>query len=191
LRQLLDNWLDAIQLISVLVGLIWCVALINHLNGYAFNQFGIIPRDLAAISGVLTWVLLHGDVTHVLVNTTPLFFMGFFVALRGPRLFFKITFTVWILAGICVWSMARPAVHIGASGLVFGYFGFIVAVAVTERNIVDLGVASLTIFYYGGLLFGILPAEGFVSWESHLFGLIAGVLAAKWHGKDWAGTQKR
>ncbi len=191
MKALLRNWLDALQLISALIGVIWCVALLNHVQGYALNPFGILPRETAALPGVFFWVLLHGDFTHLIMNTAPLFFMGFFVALRGPMLFFKITMTIWIIAGLCVWLFARSAFHIGASGLVFGYFGFLLAIAVYERSLVDLAIASVTIFYYGGMFFGVLPIEAFVSWESHLFGLLTGVLAARFYSKDWVDAERR
>jgi membrane associated rhomboid family serine protease len=184
-----DNWLNAIYLIAWLTGIIWGLALFNHLQGYEFNRFGIYPRDLQGLAGVFSWVVLHADLTHLLINTTPLLFMGFFVALRGPVLFIKITLTIWIMAGLAVWVFGRPAIHIGASGLVFGYFGFILAVAIYERSLFDLGVATLTMFYYGGMFFGILPVEAFVSWESHLFGLLSGVFAARVFGKDWVSTR--
>lgn len=191
IRARLHSWVQALQLILLLVGILWCLALFNHLGGYHLNHFGIYPRRLDGLSGVLVWVLLHGDFTHLLVNSTPLVFLGFFVALRGPLLFFKITITVWLLAGFFVWLLAREAIHIGASGLVFGYFGFLLAVAVAERSLSDLAVASLIIFYYGGLFFGVLPTAEFVSWESHLFGLLTGFLAAKLFGKDWVQRQTR
>jgi membrane associated rhomboid family serine protease len=73
----------------------------------------------------------------------------------------------------------RSAFHIGASGLVFGYFGFLVAVGLYERRIVSLAIASVTLFYYGGMIFGVLPVNSFVSWEGHLFGLVAGIVAAR------------
>jgi len=185
LKHLLDNWLEAIRLISAFVVLIWCVALLNHISGYSFNQFGILPRETVGLVGVVFWVLLHGDYVHAFMNSTPLLFLGFFVALRGPALFFKITFLVWFSAGAMVWIFGREAIHIGASGLVFGYFGFLLAVAIYERNLFDLAVASLTLFYYGGMFFGVLPLESFVSWESRLAGLISGIIAARMFGKDW------
>ncbi len=187
-RQLnfrLNKWLDAFQLIGCLVGLLWCATLLNHLQGYAFNQFGIYPREVQALPGIFFWVLLHGDFTHLIMNTTPLFFLGFIVALRGPALFFKITVTVWLFAGLSVWLGGRPAFHIGASGLVFGYFGFLLAVAIYERSLIDLAVASVTVFYYGGMFFGLLPTVPFVSFESHIAGLVMGVVAARLFGKDW------
>lgn len=181
----LSNWLEAIRLISSFTVIIWCIALLNHMTGYAFNHLGIFPRDPEGLVGILFWVLLHGDFMHALLNTTPLLFLGFFVALRGASLYFRITFLVWVVAGLLVWLFGRNAVHIGASGLIFGYFGFLLAVALNERNIFDLGVASLTLFYYGGMFFGLLPAHGLISWESHVAGLAAGILAARWFGKEW------
>ena len=191
MRRLLENWLSAGQLIVSFVCLIWGVALLNHVSGYSLSQFGIVPREFHGLAGIPFWVLLHGDFSHLALNTTPLLFLGFFVALRGPRLYFKITLMVWLIAGLGVWLLGRPAVHLGASGLIFGYFGFILAVAIYERSLSDLGVASITIFYYGGLFFGLLPVHSFVSWESHILGLLAGVLAARLFGKDWVSTRNR
>lgn len=185
LAGVVRRWLDALQLIASIVGIVWCVGLLNHLAGYSLGQFGILPREVSGLVGIVFWVVLHGDMTHLLVNTTPLVFLGFFVALRGPRLFFKITLTVWLLAGIAVWLVGRPAIHLGASGLVFGYFGFILAVALYEKSVSDLVVASVVLFYYGGMFFGLLPVEQFVSFESHLAGLAAGILSARLYGRDW------
>ena len=190
MKRLLDNWLSALQTIFGLVTIIWCCGVVNHLSGYTLNGFGLYPREVVALPGVLFWVLLHGNPEHLLVNTTPLLVLGFFVALRGPGLFLRITITVWILAGVAVWLLGRPAYHIGASSLVFGYFGFLLAVAIYERSLVDLAVASFAIFYYGGLIFGLLPVDQFVSWESHLFGLLAGILAAKLFGRAWVQRER-
>lgn len=137
------------------------------------------------------WVLLHGDTRHLLINTMPLLYMAFFVSLNGIWLFLKITITVTLFAGLCVWLVGRPAIHIGASGLIFGYFGFLLAIALYQRSIMDLAVASLTIFYYGGLFFGLVPSEPSVSYEAHFFGLCAGVLCARLFGREWIQQQKR
>ena len=181
----LQNWQDAFCLIGSLVGLIWCIAVLNHFVAFTFNQYGILPRDSLGLIGIFFWVLLHGDFMHVMVNTAPLLFLGFFVGLRGAGLFFKVTSIIWFTAGLLVWLIGRDAIHIGASGLVFGYFGFLLAVAIYERNLFDLCVASLVLFYYGGMFFGVFPVEAPVSWEAHLAGLFTGVLTAKWLGREW------
>ena len=129
--------------------------------------------------GIIFWPFLHGGFYHLLMNTTPLLVLGYFVALRGFVPFFQISAIIVLVGGLGVWVAGREAYHIGASGLVFGYFGFLVAAGVYERSVSALAVASFALFYYGGLIFGILPTESFVSWEGHLFGLLAGVLSAR------------
>ena len=113
------------------------------------------------------------------MNTSPLLILGFLVALRGIFVFCAASLLIVLFAGICVWIFGRPAYHIGASGLVFGYFGFLVAIAFYEKRFSTLFITLLVLTYYGGMIFGVLPRDEFVSWEGHLFGLIGGVLAAK------------
>ncbi|MBD3647639.1 MAG: rhomboid family intramembrane serine protease [Pseudomonadales bacterium] len=162
-----------------MVALLWLVEVVNALVGHRLNILGIFPREILTLPGVLIWPLLHGSFEHLIMNTTPLLMMGFFVALRGGRVFVQATLLITVVAGLCVWVFGRPAFHIGASGLVFGYFGLLVAIGVYEKSIGSLLIASFTIFYYGGLIFGVLPRDSFVSWEGHFFGLMAGVLAAR------------
>ena len=119
------------------------------------------------------------------MNTVPLLFLGFFVAMRGAGNFFTCSLIILVLGGLGVWVFGRAAYHVGASGLVFGFFGYLVALAFYERSWQAFLVASLTLFYYGGLIFGVLPTDEFVSWEGHLFGMLAGVFAARLlHKKD-------
>lgn len=173
------NGLGGLQSVSWLLLVIWLVHLINSQLGLVFNGYGIYPREIASLPGVLVWPLLHGNVTHLLMNSAPLLVLGFFVALRGPRVFFTATVMIAVVAGLGVWLIGRPAYHIGASGLVFGYFGFLIAVGFYEKSTASLLVAMLVMLFYGGMLFGVVPQGGFVSWEGHLCGLLAGVLAAR------------
>ena len=113
------------------------------------------------------------------MNTTPPRFLGFFVSLRGPLVFFSSTLLIVVVGGIGVWIFGRAAFHIGASGLVFGYFGFLVAIAWYERSLSGVAIASVVLFYYGGMIVGVIPTNSFISWEGHLFGLLAGILAAR------------
>ncbi len=159
--------------------LVWIIEVINNLLGHRLDVFGIYPRAIDKLPGIFFWPFLHGSLRHLVLNTTPLLVMGFFVALRGPSMFLKTTLLITLVGGLGVWLFGRPAFHIGASGLVFGYFGYLVAMGIYERRLGSLAVASLTLFYYGGLIFGILPTDSFVSWEGHLFGLAAGILAAR------------
>lgn len=178
-RTAAAGWLEGLRLIVCFVAILWLIEAINTGLGHAFNVFGIYPRELETLPGILFWAFLHGNFQHLIMNTTPLLLLGLFVAMRGPGVFLKTSATVMVVGGLGVWIFGREAYHIGASGLVFGYFGFLVAVGIYERRISSLAVASLAVFYYGGLIFGVLPSDSFVSWEGHLFGLVAGVLAAR------------
>ena len=81
LKRWASRWLESLQLIAMVVSIIWCIALLNHVSDYSLSRYGIVPREVNGLIGVLTWVLLHGNLTHLLVNTTPLLFLGYFVAL--------------------------------------------------------------------------------------------------------------
>ena len=168
----------SIKATVILLALVWLIEVVNSLMGHRLNAYGIYPRRLDSLPGILFWPLLHGGYAHLLMNTTPLLVMGFFVALRGTRSFWLSSAFIVLLAGGGVWLFGRSAYHIGASGLVFGYFGFLVALAWYEKSLMTFLVACLVLFYYGGIIYGILPRDEFVSWEGHLFGLLAGIVAA-------------
>ncbi|MDG2072007.1 MAG: rhomboid family intramembrane serine protease, partial [Pseudomonadales bacterium] len=159
MRDLMENWITGLRLIAILVVVIWCVEAVNSFNGHSLNSYGIYPRETSALPGILLWAFLHGDLQHLIVNTTPLFVMGFFVASRGAGKFFVVSLVVILVGGLGVWCFGRSAYHIGASGLVFGYFGYLVALGIYERSLGTLAIASLTVFYYGGIIFGVLPGD--------------------------------
>lgn len=173
------RWQKALVSVCILVALIWMVEVVNHSLGHRLNLYGIYPRETSSLPGVLLWSFLHGNFYHLVMNTTPLLLMGYFVALQGPIRFIKITVWIIVAAGLLVWLMAREAYHVGASGLVFGYFGYIVALSLYERSIASLAIASVTLFYYGGMFMGILPSGDYISSEAHLAGLVAGCIAAR------------
>ena len=143
------------------------------------NSSRAFPYLAGSLRGILLSPLLHGSFSHLMSNTFPLLLLGGFVAIRGAKTLIGVSLLVIVLGGLLVWIVGRPAVHIGASGLVFGYFGFLVAQGWYERSIVSIVVAVGVLLLYGGIIFGVLPQAGFISWEGHLFGLIAGVLAAR------------
>lgn len=179
MHDVTENWARGLRIIFSFVALLWLVEAINTLSGHRLNVLGIYPREIATLPGILVWPFLHANFPHLIMNTTPLLVMGFFVGLRGAQVFLQTTLIILIVGGSGVWLFGRPAFHIGASGLVFGFFGFLVMIAVQEKSLASLAIASFTIFYYGGLIFGVLPVDSFVSWEAHFFGLCAGVVAAR------------
>ena len=174
-----STWLQALKVILSLVILIWVIELLNSLMDHRLNVYGIYPRSIENLIGIILWPFLHGNFNHLIMNSMPLLAMGYFVALRGWLIFLESTLIILILGGLGVWFFGRAAYHVGASGLVFGFFGFLITLAFYERSLKTFAIACLTVFYYGGLIFGVLPTNSFVSWEGHLFGLIAGMIAAR------------
>jgi membrane associated rhomboid family serine protease len=163
-----------------LVGAMWLVGTVNVLTHDAFTVFGIRPRTLQGLWGILFAPFLHGSLLHLVTNTVPLVVLGCLVALRGRQEFFFVTAWVIVGGGGAVWLLGRPfSNHVGASGLVFGYLGFILARGVFERSFQASMLAVLAFILYGGALWGVLPSSARISWESHLFGVLAGLVAGK------------
>jgi membrane associated rhomboid family serine protease len=167
--------LSALRPIIVLVALIWMVEAVNIFLGHGLVSWGILPRSLSGLMGIPLAPLLHGGFWHTLSNTLPLLCLGALTLARGQRMFWQTTVTVTLLSGALVWLFGREAYHVGASGLVFGYFGAILARAVIERSLSSMAIGIITVMVYGGLIWGIVPLRSYVSFESHLFGLIAGI----------------
>ncbi len=164
----------------IIVAVMWGVEIIDRLLFHgALDGLGILPRQVAGLRGIPIAPLLHGSFAHLMANTLPFLALGFLVMLRHSRQFVAVSLTIILISGLGTWLIA-PAhtVHIGASGLIFGYFGFLLAAAYTERSPRAIGLALIVIVFYGGLLWGALPQDGPISWQGHLFGLVGGAVAA-------------
>lgn len=170
--------------LALLIGAIWFVSVVNILMGSPLNQYGIRPRSISGLPGVILWPFLHGGFWHLISNTVPLLVLGGFVLVRSQRLFFQVTIFCVLGGGVGVWLFGRGSTHIGASGLVFGYFGYIVAHGYYERSARSVLIAVAVTFFYGGMIWGVLPTNPYISWEGHLFGMLAGVLFAKIWGRS-------
>lgn len=138
---------------------------------------GIGPRQITRLDGVLWHPFLHSGFDHLFSNAAPLVVMGFLVALRGRWFWWAVTLGSGVLGGFLVWLFAGGSNHIGASGIVFGYFGALMGAAIKDRSPVTLAPALVAIFLYGTILAGLLPLEG-ISWEGHLAGLVVGTTLA-------------
>jgi membrane associated rhomboid family serine protease len=163
----------------VFVALLWVVHVVNWIIGYGFNPaFGLIPRHVSGLDGVIAMPLLHGNFAHLMANTPPLIVMGVLLVATTTRALLAVNAVVIGLGGGLVWLFGSSAIHIGASGLVFGWFGFLVVRGLVDRSPITLGAALLVGVLYGSILWGVLPGQPGVSWEAHLFGAIAGAAAA-------------
>jgi membrane associated rhomboid family serine protease len=161
------------------VVLIWVIELINFSIGHRLSDWGILPRTLKGLKGIPLSPFLHASLIHVMMNTIPLAVLGGFVILHGRQIFFEISIIIILVSGTALWLFGRSSYHVGASGLIFGYFGYLVLRAWYDRSLKSFIIAFVTVFLYGGIIWGLLPTFSRISWEGHLFGLLAGILAAR------------
>ena len=178
---------EKLQPVLILIGVIWAVEVANLVTGHWLVALGIQPRSLSGLIGIPLAPLIHGGLWHTISNTVPLVILGGLTLAGGRARFWKLTAEIAILSGVLVWLFARDAHHVGASGLVFGYFGAILARAFIERSPIAIVIAFVTVVLYGGMLWGVLPLRSYVSYESHLFGLLAGVFLV-WLKSRFAGV---
>ena len=165
--------------VVIFVVILWVVELVNITLDHGLNIHGLIPRSSAGLDGILWSAFLHANFSHLLTNTAPLLILGALLCASDTRTFFIVTAGVIILGGMGVWGIGRTAIHIGASGVVFGYFGFLIARAWFARTLGAFLAATITVLLYAGLIWGVLPQEQFISWEAHLRVLLSGVLIAR------------
>lgn len=165
--------------LAAFVSLLWAIQVVNWLIGYGLNPaFGLISRHVNGLDGVIAMPLLHGSFAHLMANTPPLLVMGGLLVATSTRALLAVNAVVVGLGGCLVWLFGSSAIHIGASGLIFGWFGFLMTRGLMDRSPVTLGAALLVGVLYGSMLWGVLPDQPGVSWEAHLFGVIAGAAAA-------------
>lgn len=166
--------------VFLLAGAMWLLEIIDAILPADLDTYGIESRETDGLTGVVAAPFLHADFAHLMANTVPFLVLGCLVALRFDR-FWAITAMIILGSGIGVWLIGPDnAVTIGASGVVFGYLTFLLAAGILTRQWIDIAVGLGVLFFYGGLLIGALPfgvAAG-VSWQAHLLGAVAGVLAA-------------
>lgn len=167
------NLLTALSLVAIL----WGIHCLNALSQYRLSRLGIYPRHPIGLIGIAFAPWLHGDFNHLFFNSIPLAVLGAFLLTGGMSLFLQVTFFIALVSGLLLWLIGRPGVHIGASGLIMGYWAYVVANAFNHPSMVTIILALLSLYYFGGLFMSLLPGEKGVSWEGHVCGFIAGILA--------------
>ena len=173
-------WTARIVALSGAVCLIWAVSLFAlYVDRGLIYDLALLPRRWDGLAGVLGMPFVHGSLQHLLANTIPLLVLGGLLVVRGAGYFLLVSAAIAVAGGLALWLFGRDAAHIGASGVVFGIFGFLVTRAFYERSATSALVALVVIVSYGTMVFGVLPQGGQVSWEGHLFGLIAGAVVAR------------
>lgn len=168
--------------IIIFVAVIWGVFLLDLI--LPLERLGLVPRSLTGLLGIVTMPFLHGSFAHLIGNTLPLIILLGLMVISRPRPW-STMIILTLLSGAAVWLLGRPALHIGASALIYALMGFLIAAGILERRLLPAAVALFVGFTYGfSILGGIMPGQAGVSWEGHLFGLLAGAAVA-WSRVAW------
>lgn len=173
-KQLFQSMLPGVFLAAAM----WVVKILETLSGNSWGKYGLYPKEIFGIKGIVTMPFLHADYAHLIANTIPLIVLLTFVNTNYRESARKLPWWLIFTTGLWTWSFARPNFHIGASGLVYGLITFVLISGFIKRDRPSLALSLLVVFLYGGFIWGMLPQGGNVSWEGHLSGGIAGLVFA-------------
>lgn len=178
--------------LGAFIAVFWGLELLDIvLLGGALDGLGIRPRQVSGIKGVFFAPFLHFGLGHLISNTVPFLVFGWLIMLRQTWHLFYVFLVSMIVAGVGVWLIGSSGVHLGASGVIFGMFGFLVSYGFFERKVGSILLSLGVGFFYGGMIWGVLPTMQRISWESHLFGFVGGLFAAYLLAKSKRGRLQR
>lgn len=170
--------ISSIKVPAYLSIMLLIIHIINVLLGMQLSAFGIYPRSFESLPGVLTAPLIHGDFNHLFSNIVPLFSMVMVMLLFYPKVAVRSLIFIYVSTGLAVWLFARSVFHIGASGVVYGLISFVFWLGVFRKSTKSIVLSLIMVMMYGGYVAGLSPHQPGISWESHLFGAIMGLVAA-------------
>lgn len=168
---------------AIFVLLFWLVKLVEILLGTSFVTGGVLPRSLSGLTGILTSPFIHSGYAHLVSNSVPFFILLFALVYFYRKYSYRIFWQIYLISGLCVWLGGREAWHIGASGVVYGLAAFHFTSGVIRNDLRLLTLSIVVVFLYGGMVWGMFPINPDISWESHLWGAISGVLLALYYRK--------
>jgi len=186
---------DRLKLAAVLpaflVLLMWAVFVLDHGLGMGIARHGLMPRTAAGLIGILTAPFIHADLEHLIGNSVPLLVLGTALIYFFPTIALRVTAIAWLATGLGVWLAGRSSIHIGASGLVYALAAFLFLSGLLRRQRTQMGLSMLIVFLYGSMFWGIFPIVPRMSWESHLWGAVAGLILAWVHRTEPSPVKDR
>lgn len=178
LLQLFSTFKTVFVEVLWVLGLLWIIQLFNSMSGNVLCVLGIIPRNPIGLLGIIFSPFIHGGFGHLFFNSVPFLLLLSFMMTLGTYTSICATVTIMIIGGAAVWLFGRHAIHVGASGLIMGYMGFILYNAYYNANLASVVVGIVSLYYLGTILFSLMPDDASTSWEGHVFGFAAGIFAA-------------
>ncbi len=180
-RQLSIKLRESLLYPAYAIALMWGIHLAQQVFNFSLVNWGILPLRKAGWQGIFFSPLIHGDWGHLLANTFPIFFLGALTLFFYRRVAFASLLIIYLLSGMLTWALPfQGGWHIGASGVIYGLWAFIICNGILRRNLRAIALALIVVFYFGGMLAGILPGQESISWQGHLAGLLAGVFTSFW-----------
>lgn len=182
-RTIAEELRTHVLVLGGFVALMWAVEIVDQFVfrlglRSTLDLYGIIPRNPVGLRGILFAPFLHGGFPHLISNTVPFIVLGWLVMARETSDFFWVSLISALTSGLGTWLFGSSGIHIGASGVVFGYLGYLLLRGYFERSVISIAISLFVGTLYGSLLWGVLPIRYGISWEGHLFGFLGGVLAA-------------
>jgi membrane associated rhomboid family serine protease len=185
-KQLFTNFIPAILITLI----IWITFFADEYFKLNLWQYGLYPRQLPGLAGILTMPLLHGDIRHIINNTVPLIVLTTFLFHFYNKFFIRVFIMIWLTSGLWTWVIARPSYHIGASALIYGLAAFIFFAGILLKEKRHVAISFLIVFLYGSIVWGIFPIDIQQSWEGHLSGFLVGTTLAFYFSKELKTTYK-
>lgn len=158
--------------------ILWIVQVITVAFNLDLAWMGVLPRTVSGILGIFTGPIIHAGFPHLISNTVPLIVLGWIIFFFFPKVAYYSFFLIYLMTDLLVWLFARQVYHIGASGIIYGFVSFLFFSGIFRRDNKSIALALLVTFLYGGVVWGILPGQEGISWESHLSGVLSGLLSA-------------
>ena len=172
------GFLKIIKFPIIFVLIIWIVKILEYYFDLNLYKFGVFPREIMGLRGILCAPFIHNDFTHLLNNSIPILVLGSLFIFFYKNLSFEIFMWLFFISGILLWGIGRPNYHIGASGIIYALATFLFTSGIIKKDTRLAAISLIIAFLYGSLIWGIFPSKANVSWEGHLSGLISGVTVA-------------
>ena len=186
---MLDQLVDSLNLImsqtrtnmpflSKMLGVLWGIYCLNLFLRQRLLLLGIRPRHLSGLVGIICAPFLHANFNHIFFNSIPLVVLANFILIQGVPYFFYVSALIIFISGSLTWGLAKSGLHVGASGVITGYWGFLVANIYQQGTVTAIILGIVCVYYFAGIFLSIFPGEKDVSWQGHLFGLFSGFLTS-------------
>ncbi len=177
-----EKYIKPIKNLLYVIAFLWLVHILSYF--FPINQFGIVPREIPGLWGIIFAPMLHQNFSHLAANSVSLFILGLFLITLEHSKSYWIVAALVILGGAGTWLIGRShSSHIGASGVIYGILGYLVTRGLFKRDFKSIIISLVVFFLYCGMIFGVLPDNPSMSWESHLCGFIAGIILASSYGR--------